>query len=103
SSAQQSGMGPTPLPNSQAALNTAGQWEDPSPAGGYGPNFKGYTMGPGYYGKTFYMWPPDPRTPADNGSVPAAGAATPTIASLTTSYVPGDWRKRFFVYPGTST
>jgi hypothetical protein len=38
---------------------------------GYGPDFKGFTMGPGYYGKTFYMWPPDPR--------PAF-----------------DWRKRFF-------
>jgi Flp pilus assembly protein TadG len=22
--------------------------------------FKGYTVGPGYYGKTFYYWPPDP-------------------------------------------
>jgi hypothetical protein len=27
--------------------------------------FKGYTMGPGYYGKTFYMWPPDPRQAKD--------------------------------------
>jgi hypothetical protein len=40
-------------------------------AHGYGANFQGFTMGPGYYGKTFYMWPPDPR---------------PTL----------DWRKRFF-------
>lgn len=23
--------------------------------------FKGYTQGPGYYGKTFFLWPPDPR------------------------------------------
>jgi hypothetical protein len=24
--------------------------------------FNGYTKGPGYYGKTFFIWPPDPRT-----------------------------------------
>jgi hypothetical protein len=23
--------------------------------------FNGYTQGPGYYGKTFFVWPPDPR------------------------------------------
>jgi hypothetical protein len=23
--------------------------------------FNGYTQGPGYYGKTFFLWPPDPR------------------------------------------
>jgi Flp pilus assembly protein TadG len=25
--------------------------------------FSGYTQGPGYYGKTFFIWPPDPRQP----------------------------------------
>jgi len=25
--------------------------------------FYGYTQGPGYYGKTFFLWPPDPRQP----------------------------------------
>ena len=25
--------------------------------------FYGYTQGPGYYGKTFFIWPPDPRVP----------------------------------------
>jgi Flp pilus assembly protein TadG len=25
--------------------------------------FKGYTQGPGYYGKAFFIWPPDPRKP----------------------------------------
>ena len=24
-------------------------------------SFNGYTQGPGYYGKTFFIWPPDPR------------------------------------------
>jgi Flp pilus assembly protein TadG len=44
--------------------------------------FKGYTVGPGYYGKTFYIWPPDPRTPV---STPGQ-----------TGYVAGDWRQRYF-------
>ena len=30
-----------------------------------GTQFNGYTQGPGYYGKTFFLWPPDPR----NGSI----------------------------------
>ena len=31
--------------------------------------FNGYTQGPGYYGKTFFIWPPDPRnTTAISGS-----------------------------------
>ncbi len=45
--------------------------------------FQGFTMGPGYYGKTFYMWPPDPRTPSGNIGSPG--------------YVAGDWRQRFFM------
>ncbi len=27
---------------------------------GMSANFNGYTQGPGYWGKTFFMWPPDP-------------------------------------------
>lgn len=51
---------------------------------GYGPNFRGFSMGPGYYGKTFWIWPPDPRVPVGNpGDL---------------NYVPGDWRMRFFFY-----
>ena len=45
--------------------------------------FQGFTMGPGYFGKTFYMWPPDPR--AWNGQIGQTG------------YVAGDWRGRFFL------
>lgn len=33
--------------------------------GGFQNTFKGYTIAPGYYGKTFYIWPPDPRTSKD--------------------------------------
>ncbi len=35
------------------------------------PGFKGYTQGPGYWGKTFFAWPPDPNAA-------------------------NDWRKKFF-------
>jgi hypothetical protein len=45
--------------------------------------FKGYSMGPGYWGKTFFIWPPDPRAPVGN-----PGDAI---------YVPGDWRRRYFL------
>lgn len=38
--------------------------------------FNGYTEGPGYYGKTFFVWPPDPTN---------------------------DWRKVYFTYPGSTT
>src|SRR5262249_28745432 len=45
--------------------------------------FYGYTMGPGYYGKTFFMWPPDALTPSDNGVVapPAANESTKTAVA----------------------
>jgi len=64
-------------------------WEDSS-AGGYKSldpadtivAHAGYTRGPGYWGKTFFLWPPDPSS---------------------TAGVPNDWRKRYFTYPGSST
>jgi len=46
--------------------------------------YKGFVMGPGYWGKSFFMWPPDPRTPTDD-----------TIPATASNYVPGDWRIRF--------
>ena len=46
--------------------------------------YKGYSMGPGYWGKTFFVWPPDPRTPVGT-----------TVG--TPGYVAGDWRRRFFL------
>jgi hypothetical protein len=30
--------------------------------------FHGYTQGPGYYGVTFFIWPPDPRHPLTSAS-----------------------------------
>src|SRR5205807_2664265 len=57
-----------------------------------------YSMGPRYYGKTFYIWPPDPRY---------SGAADPTAISTTNPIQDtsgrsiADWRKRFFLAPST--
>ncbi|MGD9646207.1 MAG: pilus assembly protein TadG-related protein [Pirellulales bacterium] len=45
-------------------------------------SFSRYTQGPGYYGKTFFIWPPDPVNGPDGQT--------------------NDWRKRYFEYPGTN-
>ena len=45
-------------------------------------DLKGYSMGPGYWGKTFVLWPADPRAP-----VGQPGDA---------DFVAGDWRRRYF-------
>ena len=62
--------------------------------------FQGYTEGPGYWGKTFFIWPPDPS--------PASTAADPThmeaLSAISGAKVPGgaaanganDWRQNFF-------
>lgn len=59
--------------------------------------FKGLTMGPGYFGKTFYAWPPDPREP----NKAAAGNRDASYCPAN-GFVPGDWRKRFLVKSGSS-
>ncbi len=65
-----------------------------------GTPFQGYSMGPGYWGKTFFMWPPDPRW-----GNPDAAAATPR-PDLPSTANPAkdaagnwiaDWRRRFFL------
>ena len=40
--------------------------------------FNGYTKGPGYYGKTFFLWPPDPRAGSITNTT--TQAVTPTSA-----------------------
>jgi Flp pilus assembly protein TadG len=47
-----------------------------------GIGFSGFTQGPKYYGKTFFMWPPDPRSTS--------------VDVLNPHSVP-DWRARFFL------
>jgi Flp pilus assembly protein TadG len=49
-----------------------------------GIGFSGFTQGPKYYGKTFFMWPPDPRSTS--------------VDVLNPHSVP-DWRARFFLMP----
>lgn len=75
--------------------------------------FKGYSMGPGYYGKTFFIWPPDPRwgNPTPGGAAlgtgidPASPATTGTFAGVkdTNGNFICDWRRRFFKTSGGST
>jgi Flp pilus assembly protein TadG len=58
---------------------------------GYAGN--GYTAGPNYWGKTFYVWPPDPRgsdLDANNAANHANNGAL-------------DWRQRFFIKKNMST
>src|SRR5262249_40170769 len=44
----------------------------------------GYTVGPGYWGKTFFQWPPDPRLPWDPQYFPGGGA---NITELPSQFV----------------
>ncbi|MDB5311820.1 MAG: hypothetical protein JWO38_6022 [Gemmataceae bacterium] len=60
--------------------------------------FQGYSMGPMYWGKTFFIWPPDPRF--DPSLNPKTDLTSPDPARL--SYTSSgkamcDWRKRFFL------
>ncbi len=51
--------------------------------------FQGYIQGPGYWGKTFFIWPPDPR-----------GADPDKDANNSSHHVDNgakDWRQRFFI------
>ena len=42
-----------------------------------GVQFNGYTQGPGYYGKTFFLWPPDPRNGAITSARPRSRLISP--------------------------
>jgi hypothetical protein len=66
--------------------------------------FKGYSMGPGYWGKTFFIWPPDPRWGGGTGTPdptrPAtANANDPAPKDVNGNYI-CDWRRRFFLTSG---
>jgi Flp pilus assembly protein TadG len=56
-------------------------------------DFKGYTEGPGYWGKTFFIWPPDPRGSVLDANDPANHANNGAK----------DWRQRFFFKYNTAT
>jgi hypothetical protein len=83
-------------------------WETQSSSGGYdlssltfkNGTFQGYTMGPGYYGKTFYVWPPDPRY--TSGANPTAISTTNPVQDTSGKWI-ADWRQRFFLAPSGSS
>lgn len=81
-----------------------GAFETNSLTGGYdilnGNVFKGYSLGPAYYGKTFYVWPPDPRWTA--GADPTKPSSSNARLDTSGKYI-CDWRKRFFTYSGSTT
>ena len=78
-------------------------WEGNGPTFGYGSNFKGYSMGPGYYGKTFWMWPPDPRWGGGMGPPDPTNLSTTDPKKDKNGNFICDWRKRFFCYPTSSS
>jgi hypothetical protein len=56
--------------------------------------YKGYTQGPKYWGKTFFIWPPSPA-----GRYTSAGFANhPSVTGAQDT----DWRRRFFLKTGGS-
>lgn len=65
--------------------------------------FHGYSMGPAYYGKTFFTWPPDPRWGNPNGNAPLGSGVRPDLVDAnngvkdTSGNWICDWRRRFFL------
>jgi hypothetical protein len=51
-------------------------------------------QGPGYWGKTFFIWPPDPSTDSTVNLNAYSG--------LTQFNYPSDWCQRLFKQPGSS-
>ncbi|MBI2803613.1 MAG: hypothetical protein HYX68_01350 [Planctomycetes bacterium] len=60
---------------------------------GMGTSFNGYTEGPSYWGKTFFVWPPDPRGSDLNANTTSNHANNGAK----------DWRQRFFFKQNTAT
>ncbi len=59
--------------------------------------FQGYSMGPGYFGKTFFVWPPDPRY---NSAADVTAPHATNTATDTSGRDMCDWRRRFFYKSG---
>jgi hypothetical protein len=55
--------------------------------------FYGYSMGPGYWGKTFYIWPPDPRFDT-TANVLSPDSSRPGFDTSGKQIC--DWRRHFF-------
>jgi Flp pilus assembly protein TadG len=65
---------------------TGYDWAGGKTAGNAANTFKGFTIGPNYWGKTFYIWPPNTGTYPSNTGYPSYMAG-----------LPRDWRQRFFM------
>jgi Flp pilus assembly protein TadG len=65
-----------------------------------GSSFNLYTQGPGYWGKTFFTWPPCTRTPTTVNVPPSSLTDT---SSNWYNNQSDDWRNRFFVAVNTAT
>lgn len=81
-----------------ASMSGGTKFEGTANGNGYGSGFQGFSMGPGYYGKTFWMWPPDPRW---GGGTQAADPTKPSTNDPKKDVYGNficDWRKRFFKY-----
>ncbi len=101
-------MNPTTLTTTQIANMTwakpsttwppTGAWPQGSasanPSGASANQFKGYSMGPGYWGKTFFIWPPDPRF---NTSANLTSPNKYCPAFDTSGNAMCDWRRHFFL------
>lgn len=75
---------------------------DPVPTYPTNGRFHGYSMGPAYYGKTFFMWPPDPRWGNPNGATPLGTGVRPDLPDSSGVKDSNgnwicDWRRRFFL------
>src|SRR5262249_15799099 len=73
---------------------------NPQNGEGYGSTFKGYSMGPGWYGKTFFQWPPDPRFHPQ--ALPASPNTSTPSKDTNGPWMPA-WPKRFFHNNATPT
>jgi hypothetical protein len=62
--------------------------------------FQGFSMGPGYWGKTFYIWPPDPRWGGGTGTTDPTNLSTTNTAQDANGNWICDWRRRFFTRNG---
>lgn len=45
-------------------------------------SFNGYSRGPGYYGVTFFTWPPDPRRPLNTGTATSWSSTAGDAAAI---------------------
>ena len=74
------------------AFNNADLGTSGYPSSGAGAYY-GYTQGPGYYGETFFIWPPDPRrclsttgATSTGGTTSGGGADVSTIRGFLTDF-----------------